>query len=238
MVLSKVQADAPQSDANPQPNRRDIVLGLVGFGVFLALLTTIINAIGIERLQVAIQAAGIFAPLIYIAIKALTNIIAPLSSGPIQLAAGTLFDSVLLGGLYTLIGEVIGGCVNFWIARRWGRPTVARLVGEKGMQRIDHTYDERLGGWRGLFAMRLLLFSVWDFVSYAAGLAQSVRFSHYFWASTLAGAVPTFAFVWLGNAVLLSPQNLVFIYVTLVLVIISTLILWERIAKAFGESSA
>lgn len=215
--------------SSPFPSKRSVILGLLGFGVFITLLTLAIDAIGLDTLQNAIQSAGPLGPLIYIGIKALTNIIAPLSSGPIQVAAGTLFESVLLGGIYTLIGEVLGGCVNFWIARRLGQPAVQRLLGEQNLERVNRLYDQRLGSWRGLFVLRIVLFSVWDFVSYAAGLAQTVRFSHYFWASLIAGAVPTFAFVWLGNRVLLSPSNLLLLYALLAGGIVLTLVVWQRV---------
>jgi uncharacterized membrane protein YdjX (TVP38/TMEM64 family) len=186
--------------AQPQPRRRiaELIALVLGFVVFLAIATLAINAIGVPQLQAFIQQAGPLAPLAYIALKALTYIFAPLTSGPIQVFAGTLFGNVWLGVLYTLIGEVIGGSISFWIARKFGRPMVLRFVGKDGMKQVDDFYQNRLGGWQALAIARVVLFSFWDFLSYAAGLAP-VKFRSYVWVSAVFGVLPTFLFVWLGD---------------------------------------
>lgn len=212
---------------------RQLIVPLVGFVAFVTLVTLLVNAIGVERLQAMIQTAGPLAPLIYIIIKALTYIVAPLTSGPIQVVAGTLFDSVWLGTVYTLVGEVLGGSINFWIARRWGRPAVVRLVGQQGMERVDALYENRLGGWRGLAVGRLLLFSFWDFLSYAAGLAQTVRFVTYLWVSIVLGFVPTFAFVWLGDSVVTDTSRLMALYALVAVTIVLPLILQKPLKRLF-----
>src|SRR5690242_12266572 len=93
---------------NPEPRPiRELLLGGIGFIAFLTILMLGMNAIGEDNLRKAIEEAGIFAPLLYIAIKAATYIFAPLTSGPIQVIAGKLFGNVWWGVLYTLIGEVL-----------------------------------------------------------------------------------------------------------------------------------
>jgi uncharacterized membrane protein YdjX (TVP38/TMEM64 family) len=118
-----------------------------------------------------------------------------------------------LGVLYTLIGEVIGGSVSFWIARRFGRPIVVRLVGQKNMRQVDSFYENQLGGWYSLAVARLVLFSVWDFLSYAAGLAKTVSFRAYFLVSVILGFIPTLFFVWIGNTAVEDTSALIWVYV-------------------------
>src|SRR5687767_9394199 len=84
---------------------REIIIGGIGFLVFMTLLVIGIDAIGVDNLQQIIRDAGPLAPLLYIILKTVTYVFAPLTSGPIQVLAGTLFDSFWLGILYTLIGE-------------------------------------------------------------------------------------------------------------------------------------
>jgi uncharacterized membrane protein YdjX (TVP38/TMEM64 family) len=147
--------------------------------------------------------------------------LAPLTSGPIQVVAGPVFGSVWLAVLYTLIGEVIGGSMSFWIARRFGRPMVERVVGRQAMAQIEDFYHRRMGGWIALAAARLILFSVWDFLSYAAGLAPRVRYVTYLFISTFFGFFPTFVFVWLGNNALQDPRMLALtLGLTLILILI------------------
>mgnify|MGYP003513917987 CR=1 FL=1 len=61
-----------------------------------------------ERFERGRRTIGLLlGPLAFIAIKIVTYVFAPLTSGPIQFSAGILFG-LLPGTLYVLIGEVIG----------------------------------------------------------------------------------------------------------------------------------
>ena len=115
---------------------RALIPAAIGFVVVTGALIVAIQVIGLDHIRDTIASAGVFAPLIYIFIKILTYVVAPLSSGPLQLSAGILFG-LIPGTLYTLIGEVIGGSIAFWLSRRFGRSVVHRLVGEDGMTRVD-----------------------------------------------------------------------------------------------------
>ncbi len=221
-----------------QTSWRQIAVGGVGFVIFLTVLTFGINAIGIDNLQQVIRDAGPLAPLVYIAIKALTYIFAPLTSGPIQVVAGTLFDSLWLGVLYTLIGEVLGGSISFWIARKLGRPIVVRLVGQKNMRQVDDFYENQLGGWRSLAVARLVLFSVWDFLSYAAGLAKTVSFRAYFLVSTILGFIPTLFFVWIGNTAVENTSALIWVYVLVGGLILLPMIFRKQVGRLLRRTTA
>jgi uncharacterized membrane protein YdjX (TVP38/TMEM64 family) len=216
---------------------RELILGGLGFIAFLTILVLGMNAIGKETLQKWIEDAGIFAPLMYIAIKALTYIFAPLTSGPIQAAAGTLFGSVELGVLYTLIGEVLGGSISFWVARRFGRPVVMRFVGKEGMKQVDEFYENRMGGWISLAVARLLLFSVWDFLSYAAGLSKSIKFSHYLAVSIILGFFPTYLFVWIGSQAMENQTNLFWVYGLVAVLVLLPFAAHKPIARLLAWAS-
>lgn len=206
----------------------EVIVLVMGVVAFIVVLTAVINAVGIPQIQEAVKSAGAFAPLFYILLKTLTYVVAPLTSGPIQMFAGTLFDSVWLGVLYTLIGECLGGSISFWLARRFGRPLVAHLVGKDGMAQVDDFYRHRLGGWLPLAVARLVLFSVWDFLSYAAGLAP-VKFRSYLWVSFFVGAIPTYLFVWLGDSVVSEEGGVVMIYLLVALLIALPVLLRKQI---------
>jgi len=243
-IESTSQHPTSQAETPPVPQKvyaqsvRQILFGGLAFIAFLTVLVVVINSIGVEDLQQIIQQAGPLAPLVYIAIKTATYIFAPLTSGPIQVVAGTLFDSVLLGVLYTLIGEVIGGSISFWLARRFGRPVVLRFVGDKGMQQVETFYRNQMGGWQSLAAARIVLFSFWDFLSYAAGLAKSVRYSTYFGVSVILGFFPTFFFVWLGNSALVDGTSLILIYGLVALFILLPIMFRKPLARLMQGSSA
>jgi uncharacterized membrane protein YdjX (TVP38/TMEM64 family) len=121
-----------------------------------------------------VQSVGVLGPIIYILLYALTGIIAPLSATPIFLAGYVLFKNQFL--IYSYIGVWICSVVNFWIARKWGRSIVIRLVGEKNMNKIDSLTENH--GIKSLIFLRIFLGYLGDFVSYAYGLTN-IRFLPY-----------------------------------------------------------
>ena len=186
---------------------------LIGGGGFLALMTLLylgVQSIGLDELQAAIEGAGVLAPLIFIGIKALTFTVAPLSAGPIQFASGILFG-VLPGTLYSLLGELLGGTINVIIARVFGRRIVRRFVGAAAMGKIDGFYERHLIDWKSLLAARLLLFSVYDFISYAVGFS-SIKLSVYVVVSFVGGLLPTWLFVYIGAEAAQSQDLLLLLY--------------------------
>jgi uncharacterized membrane protein YdjX (TVP38/TMEM64 family) len=152
---------------------------------------------GTERWRETVEQAGAWAPVVYILLKALTFVAAPLSGTSLKLAAGAIFG-VGAGFWYTLAGNVLGGCINFGIARWLGRPAVRRLAGAQALARIDDG-TVRVGGWRALLVARFVLAPFYDLVSYAAGLS-GLPFRHYVAVSVLGGAPASLFFVVIGDA--------------------------------------
>ena len=219
----KAEASAPfsmsEADGSVSPAVDDsaaeisTTAAVLGGGGFLALLTilyVLVDRIGIEELQRMIADAGYWGPLIFVGIKALTFTFAPLSAGPIQFASGILFG-VIPGTVYSVLGEVIGGTINVLIARLLGRRIVARFVGASALQRVDGFYERHLDDWKSLFAARLLLFSVYDFISYAVGFGK-IRLSVYIAVSFLGGLAPTYIFVLIGSRAAQNQDVLLLIY--------------------------
>ena len=194
------QSDKLESENGVDSNEistQSLLLGGLGFLALLTILYVLVQSIGIETLQTAIKEAGIWGPLIYMGIKAFTYTFAPLSAGPIQFTSGILFG-VIEGTLYSVLGELIGGSINFMIARVYGRRIVQRFVGQTAMKRVDDFYDRYLDDWTSLLMARVLLSSVYDFISYAVGFSQ-LRFSVYIVISLVGGVIPTFIFVFIGT---------------------------------------
>lgn len=234
--MPDIESVTPQNTPQ-QRSMREILVGGIGIMVFLTVVAFGINAIGTDTIRQFIEDAGPWGPLAYIALKAVTYVFAPLTSGPIQLLAGTLFGNVWLGVLYTLIGEVIGGSVSFWIARYFGRPVVARVVGNEGMQQVEHFYKNRMGGWVSLAVARVLLFSVWDFLSYAAGLAESIRYRTYALVSIIFGFFPTFLFVYLGERAFEDNTTLILIYGLVAALVLIPVLARRQIEAVFEWAS-
>lgn len=207
---------------------RGILLSILSFLIFITLFTLLIEAIGIQRLQESLDEAGPLAPLLYILLKAATYVFAPLTSGPIQLSAGLLFG-LWEGVIYTIIGETLGGSINFWISRLLGRRVVKRFVGEEGMKQVEGLYD-RVGGWAALAYARVFLFALYDFMSYTVGLMH-LRFSTYVIVSFVFGLIPTFVFVAVGTTLAQDRSALLLVYGFVGVVSVVPLLLNKRLRQ-------
>ena len=203
-------------------------------GAFLAMLTLLYwlsRLIDVDALRVLVAGAGIWGPMIYVSIKALTFTFAPLSAGPIQFASGIVFG-VIPGTFYSLLGEVIGGTISVVIARIFGRHVVRKLVGANGLARIDDFYERHMHDWQSLFMARVLLFSVYDFISYAVGLGN-VRVSTYIIISFAGGWAPTYIFVKLGAETAENEQILFAVYVIAALAFVAFIIFRRPIEQIY-----
>lgn len=165
---------------------------------------------GAAKVRHWIESAGAWAPLAYISLKAATYVVAPLSGTPVKLAGGALFG-FWDGALYVLAGDMLGASLNFWIARLFRDRGIRRLAGRKAIRQIDGL-TKHAGGWRALLVARLLLSSLYDFISYAAGLSY-LPFKQFFLVSLLAGIPSTLSSAWIGNAAVTNQKLMVAVFV-------------------------
>ena len=95
-----------------------------------------------------IDGFGVWGPIVYIVVFALSMLFAPLPTAPMPLIAAAVFGPAL-GFLYTISATAIGSTICFWVARRLGRPVLSRLASPRALDKIDEL-GARLG-------MRLLI---------------------------------------------------------------------------------
>lgn len=134
-----------------------------------------------------IDQAGPYGPIVFMLLTLSTFVLAPLSGSPLTLIGFYAFDRDVV--IYTAIATYSSFFINFWIARRFGRPLVLKVVGEDDMKRVDHLIKDY--GVITLFFLRLLQGSLDDFISYAAGLTD-MGFKPYILVSTIAFLPSTF----------------------------------------------
>lgn len=207
---------------------RGLIPAAIAFVVITGALIFGINLIGLDRIREVIASAGPFAPLLYIGIKALTYVVAPLSSGPIQLFSGILFG-LIPGTIFTLVGEVLGGSINFLLARRFGRPVVARVVGADNLPRVD-AWVSQIVDWKTLLYARLFLFSIYDFISYAVGFSR-LKYRTYLIISVFAGVIPTFIASLMGTSLTEERSGLLLVYGLVGIASVIPLLFQKRIRR-------
>lgn len=162
-----------------------------------------------------LNAAGPFAPVVFVLLMATTVVISPIPSLPLDLAAGATFG-LGLGTAYAVIGAEIGAVLSFLIGRVLGREALARLL------RMDIRFCERCSD-RHLtifvFLARLFPIFSFDLVSYGAGLTNmSIRA---FAVATLLGMIPpTFALTYAGRSLVSGEWLVIFLGLFMVVFIL------------------
>jgi uncharacterized membrane protein YdjX (TVP38/TMEM64 family) len=111
---------------------------------------------------------GMWAPLIYVVIQ-VAQVLVPFLPGAPVTFAGVLLFGWQAGLALSLGGFALGSAIQFAAVRRWGRPLVARMVGEATLDRYAGRLDPR-GWW--LLAAFLVPFAPADAFSALAGLTR------------------------------------------------------------------
>ncbi len=146
--------------------RRFLSIALI-VGV-VVLLVSLIQTYGIEPLRDTVEEMGIWAPFGILMLRGISVILPALPSSVYSLLAGSLLG-FKTGYLTIVLSDLIFCQMAFFIARKFGREPVRRLVGVKAMKRIEGFNQNQLEG--NFFLMTgLLMTGLFDFLSYALGI--------------------------------------------------------------------
>ena len=141
-------------------------------GVIVMLGILIITAVffDFDVLRDQIAKAGVWAPALFILLKASTVVIAPLSGGPLYPLIGAFFGFGP-GLIYAIIGDVIGYTIAFFISRKFGYPLVRKFI-EGNDRSLLPKIVKHVGTPKGFFQACITLGFVPDLLSYGAGLSK------------------------------------------------------------------
>lgn len=212
--------------------RRPVVISLAA--IFLAFIVGYVVAVRFFGLSLNFDAQpfkdwvdgfGVWGPVIFIAVMALSVLFAPIPNVPVFVAAGLAWGPVV-GTFYSMAGLVIGSALAFQVARWLGRRHLHRLVGAKMAGRLDHLADT-MGG-RVIFWSRLLPAVNFDWISFVAGMT-SIRFMPFIIYSALGMLIPTAVSVAAGDGLARDPRiTLILVGSWLAAIVGSALYFWQR----------
>jgi len=153
--------------------------------IFLTLFlqNTIIN--NPELLQKWLRSFGVLSIFIYIIVQSITIIIAPIGGLSAALAIIAIFGP-LWGNIIIYFVTLPLYVINFLLARKFGRPFVKRIIGEKGLATADK-YTQKLNI-SVLIFLKIFMGGYFDYISYAAGFTKIDLKS--FIIVNLLGAIP------------------------------------------------
>lgn len=183
----------PHADLK-QP-RPDIWINMVVFFVALGSLFVVSRFLGPETLRAWVEAAGVWAPVVFVITKASTIVIAPLSGAFLYPLAGASFG-LSKGILFAFLGDILGSSIAFAISRKFGRPLAEKFLGsESGM--LGQILD-MIGTVRGFLVARCILVTSHDILAYAAGLTR-IPYLPFILIQSSVSLVPTSILTGLGS---------------------------------------
>ena len=87
-----------------------------------------------DQLELFIRQSSFWGPLLFIVIQ-IAQVVLAVIPGGLTCLAGVVFFGPWYGFLYSAVGIIIGSCINFYLARRYGEKFIRLFVS-------DETYEK------------------------------------------------------------------------------------------------
>lgn len=176
---------------SPNPSRARLKAVLFAAFIIGAILlvryTPLKSYLTAEVLGALLQAAGMWAPVCYMAIYALG--ICLFIPGTLLTGLGAAIFGAYWGFVYVWVGAMVGASAAFVIGRNLGREFAAGLIGDR-LKKYDDAIERN--GFATVLYLRLVYFPFTP-MNFGMGLTK-VRFWDYFWGTALGIIVGTFIF--------------------------------------------
>jgi uncharacterized membrane protein YdjX (TVP38/TMEM64 family) len=158
-----------------------------------------LKTIGLDNAQLFIKQAGVWSPLVFIVLCAVSLILAPLSGSSLFVIGGTLFGKHN-AFLLSYIATIIGCSANFWISRKFGRKVAQRFIGKANLDEIDK-FINRFKNRRSILYMVIIMPLSQDMISYAIGLTKT-KYTHFLIALIISSTIIISGYVYIGSSLL------------------------------------
>lgn len=176
----------------------------------------------VNTLKEVILGYGNFSVIIFLLLQVLQVVVFIIPGEIFQVAGGYIFGAYY-GFLLCIIGSIIGGAVNFYIARILGRPFIDKIISKKDGWLL-HKLTEFNEDPRYEIKLRKLIFIFYlipgipkDLLGYICGVTK-IRFKEYIIISNVAKVPALFVSTFFGHNI--GEQNLTMLIVTGIVVTI------------------
>ena len=167
---------------------------------------------------------GVLGMALYVVGAVIAVIVPAIIFLPLVPVAVTLWGS-FVAAVLSIIAWMLGAAAAFLLARRYGHPLVARLLGEKRIKKITKLLPAH-HVFLGVILMRVVL--PIDLISYALGLFNIMSFKSYL-AATLLGVVPfAFAFSYFADTGVLFQVSALLAGIVLIGLAIPEIVSWYK----------
>lgn len=153
--------------------------------IYVMRFTPAREMVTLERMEGILQAAGFWAPLLFMLIYAVG--VCLFVPGTVLGALGAIFFGAYWGFAYVWLGAMVGASAAFFIGRYLGREFAASLIGDK-LKKYDDAIERN--GFAAVLYLRLVYFPFTP-LNFGMGLTR-VSFWDYFFGTALGILAGTF----------------------------------------------
>ncbi len=206
-----------------------ILILLISYSYFFkGFIYNLVNS-DVEGIINLINSFGNLSIFVFVLIIIIEVVLAPIPGMFLNIAGGITFGP-FLGALLSIIGNIIGASICFFLAKYFGGNYIEKLIDEKKLKTFQK-YTEKYG-YFVLFVLRLNPITSSDIFSYIGGLIK-MKYK-YFIISTTLGLIPMmFAFSYFGNIFI--KDNPLFTLFFLILTVLYLLVFFYGIYKIGKE---
>jgi uncharacterized membrane protein YdjX (TVP38/TMEM64 family) len=116
--------------------KKSELIHISAIAVLIILMMVVGSFVDLSVLRDHVTRAGVWAPLVFIALKVSTIVFTPLSGSVLYVLVGTLFGAIE-GVLYALVADIIGFSILFFLGRKFGLPIATRLLGKDDSRTVE-----------------------------------------------------------------------------------------------------
>jgi uncharacterized membrane protein YdjX (TVP38/TMEM64 family) len=167
--------------------KASILVVFIVVAIYVIRFTPVRGFLTPEALSRVLEAAGIWAPLLYMLVYAVG--VCLFVPGTLLTALGAAIFGAYWGFLYVWVGAMAGASTAFWIGRTLGREFAASLIGDR-LRKYDDAIERN--GFATTLYLRLVYFPFTP-MNFGMGLTK-VRFWDYVFGTGLGIIVGTFIF--------------------------------------------
>ena len=164
-----------------------ILVLFIAAAVIVVRFTPVTDYLTADALGSFLDAAGFWAPLVFIFVYAAG--VCLFLPGTLLTGLGAAIFGAYAGFVYVWFGAMIGASIAFWIGRTLGREFAATLIGDK-LKKYDDAIERN--GFATVLYLRLVYFPFTP-MNFGMGLTK-VHFRDYFFGTGLGIIVGTFIF--------------------------------------------
>ncbi len=160
-----------------------------------------LSTLNVEDIRNFVSSFGVKAPLIFILLQISQAVIAPIPGFIFTIAGGLIFGA-LWGSILSIFGSMIGAVLCFLLAKKYGRPFVAKMLKKEDFGLIDDLFEEK--GLIMTIVLRAIPVMSFGLASYLVSLTN-IDLKDYM-LGTFLGLIPTTIFyTYLGVYILDNP---------------------------------